>query len=310
MPGTVISQGMRFFRTYIEISNICNLQCTFCPEVERDKKILSKEQFRKILREVIPHTDQVCLHLMGEPLAHPEFAEILEICNEEKAVIHLTTNGTFLNKFGFEIFLKASSLRQINFSLHSFKDNFPDKDIRPYLFDILEFSKQALNERPELYINYRLWNLAATTESNQSNQEIIDHITEYFQISVNERVNVALNKSKNLIGRIYFHFDTRFDWPSFNDPIRSQFGFCHALSQQIGIHADGTVVPCCFDKEAGIPLGNVLEQSFESVLNSPRLKKIRDGFQKHLLVEDLCQRCTYITRFDGKLKTSAPTLVP
>lgn len=301
----MVIQGMRFFRTYIEISNICNLQCTFCPEVERDKKILTSDQFRKILREVVPHTDQVCLHLMGEPLAHPEFEKILQICNEEKAVIHLTTNGTFLGKFSFDTFLKAPCLRQINFSLHSFKDNYPDKDIRPYLFDILQFSKEALVQRPELYINYRLWNLSNTTGSKVENQEIIDHITEFFQISVNERVDVALNKSKNLLGRIYFHFDTRFDWPSFNDPIRSEHGFCHALSQQIGIHADGTVVPCCFDKEAGIPLGNVLEQSFEEVLNSPRLKKIREGFQKHKLVEDLCQRCTYITRFDKKL---APTL--
>jgi radical SAM protein with 4Fe4S-binding SPASM domain len=301
----MVSLRMHFFRTYIEISNICNLQCTFCPEVERDKKILSSDQFRKILKEVVPHTDQVCLHLMGEPLAHPEFEKILQICNEEKAVIHLTTNGTFLSKFGFDTFLKAPCLRQINFSLHSFKDNYPDKDIRPYLFDILQFSKEALVQKPELYINYRLWNLPSTTGSKVENQEIIDHITEFFQISVNERVDVALNKSKNLLGRIYFHFDTRFDWPSFNDPIRSEHGFCPALSQQIGIHADGTVVPCCFDKEAGIPLGNVLEQSFEEVLNSPRLKNIREGFQKHKLVEDLCQRCTYITRFDKKL---APTL--
>jgi radical SAM protein with 4Fe4S-binding SPASM domain len=305
MTLTMVSLRMHFFRTYIEISNICNLQCTFCPEVERDKKILSSDQFRKILKEVVPHTDQVCLHLMGEPLAHPEFEKILQICNEEKAVIHLTTNGTFLSKFGFDTFLKAPCLRQINFSLHSFKDNYPDKDIRPYLFDILQFSKEALVQKPELYINYRLWNLPSTTGSKAENQEIIDHITEFFQISVNERVDVALNKSKNLLGRIYFHFDTRFDWPSFNDPIRSEHGFCPALSQQIGIHADGTVVPCCFDKEAGIPLGNVLEQSFEEVLNSPRLKNIREGFQKHKLVEDLCQRCTYITRFDKKL---APTL--
>ena len=125
--------------------------------------------------------------------------KILQICNEEKAVIHLTTNGTFLGKFGFDTFLKAPCLRQINFSLHSFKDNFPDKDIRPYLFDILEFSKQALIEKPELYINYRLWNLASTTESKAANQEIIDHITEFFQISINERIDVALNKSKNLL---------------------------------------------------------------------------------------------------------------
>lgn len=299
---------MRFFRTYIEISNICNLQCTFCPEVERDNEILSVEQFRKILRQVLPHTDQVCLHLMGEPLAHPFFAEILQVCNEEKAVVHLTTNGTFLNKFGFETFINAPSLRQINFSLHSFKDNFPDKDIRPYLFDILEFSKQALTQNPELYINYRLWNLADTTASMAANQDIIDHITEFFQISINERVNVALNKSKNLIGRIYFHFDTRFEWPNLKDPIRSDKGFCPALTQQIGIHADGTVVPCCFDKEAGIDLGNVLSQSFDSILGSPRLNAMLEGFKKHELVEELCKRCTYISRFDKKLKSTAPAL--
>lgn len=302
----MISQGMRFFRTYIEISNICNLQCTFCPEVEREKKVLSTDQFRQILRQVLPHTEQVCLHLMGEPLAHPEFEKILQICNEEKAVVHLTTNGTYLQKFGFETFLNSPCLRQINFSLHSFKDNYPDKDIRPYLFDILQFSKQALESRPELYINYRLWNLPSTTESKDENQSIIDHICEYFQIPINERVDVSFKKNKNILGRIYFHFDTRFDWPSFNDPIRSEHGFCHALSQQIGIHADGTVVPCCLDKEAGIPLGNVLEQSFEEVLNSPRLKKIREGFQKHKLVEELCQKCTFIQRFDKKTAPTSP----
>jgi radical SAM protein with 4Fe4S-binding SPASM domain len=302
----MISQGMHFFRTYIEISNICNLQCTFCPAVERDKKILSSVQFRKILKQVLPYTDEVCLHLMGEPLAHPEFKEILEICNEEKAVIHLTTNGTFLQKFGFETFFRATSLRQINFSLHSFKDNFPDKDIRPYLYDILQFSKDALEQRPELYINYRLWNLPSTTGPNVQNQEIIDHICEFFQVPINEKVNVGFRKSKNLLGRIYFHFDTRFEWPSLSDPIQGTQGFCHALSQQIGIHADGTVIPCCFDKEAGIPLGNILETPFEEILNSPKLLKIREGFQKHQLVEELCQKCTYIKRFDKKLAPTKP----
>ena len=297
---------MRFFRTYIEISNICNLQCTFCPEVEREKKILSTDQFRKILKQVLPYSDQICLHLMGEPLAHPDFEKIIQICNEEKAVIHLTTNGTYLHKFGFETFLNASSLRQINFSLHSYKDNYPDKDIRPYLFDILQFSKQAMEEKPELYINYRLWNLPEATGKKDENQEIIDYICEYFQVPVNERIDVRFKKSKNIAGRVYFHFDTRFEWPSMNDPIREQRGFCHALSQQIGIHADGTVVPCCLDKEANIALGNVLEKSFEEILNSPRLQKMREGFQKHLLVEELCQKCTFIKRFDNK---TAPTKV-
>jgi radical SAM protein with 4Fe4S-binding SPASM domain len=296
---------MKFFRTYIEISNICNLQCTFCPEVEREKKILSPEDFRRILKEVLPHTEQVCLHLMGEPLAHPDFPEILKICEEEGAVVHLTTNGTFLSKYGFETFLKSKAIRQINFSIHSYKDNFPGQDIRPYLYDILEFSRQALTDAPELYVNYRLWNIEGTTGMKSENQDIIDHVCEFFQVPVNERLDVSFKKSKNIRGRIYFHFDSRFKWPTFGDPDRGEKGFCHALSQQIGIHADGTVVPCCLDKEAGIPLGNVLTESFSKILGHERLLKMRQGFQKHILTEELCRKCTYIQRFDKKVRPDA-----
>ncbi len=293
--------SIRFLRTYIEISNICNLQCTFCPEVERDKKILAPADFRKILREVLPHTEQICLHLMGEPLAHPEFPQILRICEEEGATIHLTTNGTYLGRYGFETFLRSRAIRQINFSIHSYKDNYPGQDIRPYLYDILTFSRLALVERPELYLNYRLWNLEGRTGSRSENQEIIDHICEFFQVSMNEKVDVGFRKSKNVTGRIYFHFDSRFQWPSETDPIQGAKGFCHALSQQIGIHADGTVVPCCLDKEAALPLGNVLTDGFASVLANERLIRMREGFKNHKLTEDLCQRCTFIKRFDKKI---------
>jgi radical SAM protein with 4Fe4S-binding SPASM domain len=298
---------MKFLRTYIEISNICNLQCSFCPEVEREKKILSPHDFEKILLQILPHTEQICLHLMGEPLAHPEFPEILKICERHGAIIHLTTNGTYLSKYGFSTFLTSRSIRQINFSIHSYKDNFPAQDIRPYLFDILLFSREALKAKPELYINYRLWNLLGLTEMRNENQDIIDHICEFFQTPLNERIDVGFKKSKNITGRIYFHFDSRFKWPDYNDPQQGDRGFCHALSQQIGIHADGTVVPCCLDKEAGIPLGNILTTSFQDILLSPRLVKMREGFKRGLLTEDLCRKCTFIKRFEKKLRSdSAP----
>jgi radical SAM protein with 4Fe4S-binding SPASM domain len=292
--------SIRFLRTYIEISNICNLQCTFCPEVEREKKILAPGDFRKILREVLPHTEQVCLHLMGEPLAHPEFPAILRICEEEGATVHLTTNVTYLARYGFEKFLQSPALRQINFSIHSYKDNFPGQDIRSYLYDILTFSRLALTEKPELYINFRLWNLEGVRGARDENQEIIDHICEFFQVPLNEYVDVGFRKSKNIAGRIYFHFDSRFRWPTASDPLQGERGFCHALSQQIGIHADGTVVPCCLDKEAALPLGNVLRDGFAVVLDNERLRRMREGLKQHRLTEDLCQRCTFIKRFEKK----------
>src|ERR1700723_2495654 len=65
----------RFEKVYVEISNICNLQCGFCPEVEREKDVMGPELFRRVVADVAPLAEQVCFHLMGEPLTHPRFAE-------------------------------------------------------------------------------------------------------------------------------------------------------------------------------------------------------------------------------------------
>ncbi|MBP9679829.1 MAG: SPASM domain-containing protein [Bacteriovorax sp.] len=286
----------KFKRVYIEISNICNLQCSFCPVVDRDKLVMGLELFEKIIVQVAPFTEQVCLHLMGEPLAHPQFLEIVKICEKYQVKINLTTNGILLNRYK-ELLSESAAFHQINFSIHSFKDNFKDKSIIPYLLDILNFTKLAYERRPELYINYRLWNIFETTTQNESNKEILASIAHFFGIEIKEDIDVGSIKSKRIWNRTYLHFDSRFEWPHPLMPIQSQKGFCHALSSHIGIHADGTVVPCCLDKEARLHLGNCSSKSLEDILNGVRARTMREGFAQKKLAEDLCQRCTYIKRF-------------
>ncbi len=292
-----------FERIYIEISNICNLACSFCPVVERDKKILSAEDFEKILKEAKPLTKEVCLHLMGEPLAHPEIEKILDITSCYSVPVQLTTNGLTIDRRG-ELILKHPSIRQINFSIQSYRDNFKDKDLAPYLGKVIDFCNQASKYRPELYINLRLWNLGT---ENTENELVFRYLEEAWEIQIERKIHVDHIKSKKILNRIYLHFDSRFDWPSPNFPIQSTVGRCHALSSHIGIHADGTVVPCCLDKEAVINLGNIFEQSLESILRSERAEKMREGFKRGTLVEDLCQRCTYINRFKKKRDAKRPS---
>jgi radical SAM protein with 4Fe4S-binding SPASM domain len=300
----------RLRRIYLEISNICNLQCTFCPAVERPKKTLCLADFSRLLTQALPLADEICLHLMGEPLSHPQFREILDECDRQGAQVNLTTNGTLLARYGAETFFRPS-IRQINFSLHSFTDNYPGQDPTAYLYDILQFTKQALQDRPELYINFRLWNLPGPTAARDENQPYIDAICGFFNVPINERVDVAHRKSKNVTGRAYFHFDTRFEWPGLGLPVLAEKGFCHALSQHVGVHADGTVVACCLDKEAGNNLGNALETPLSEILDADAARKLREGFQRGELLSPLCQRCDYISRFK-KLprslgKNTAPT---
>ena len=111
-------------RIYIEISNICNVQCSFCPVVERDKKVMSLNKFENIISQAAPLCDEVCLHLMGEPLAHPKFKDIVELCKVYNSRVMITTNGLLLKKYK-DFLLSSNTVRQINFSLQAFTDNFP-----------------------------------------------------------------------------------------------------------------------------------------------------------------------------------------
>jgi len=68
-------------------------------------------------------------------------------------------------------------------------------------------------------------------------------------------------------------------------------GFCYALRDQVGVLCDGTVVPCCLDRNGELSLGNLRDASLEEILASPRAKAIYDGFTAHRCVEELCRRC-------------------
>lgn len=315
-----------FKRINLEISNICNLKCSFCPEVERPQKVMSVEDFSKVLKKISPHTEEIVPHLLGEPLNHPKLVEILDTAKTFKVPINLTTNGVLLTDGKIPQLLHPA-LRQINFSLQSFGDNFKNKSPRIYLERIKRFSDMAFLERPDLYINLRFWDVQmAGSQAHQANHSVVQdasllkgdcdevfsppsmELTE-FQKDLSEifafdwsDVRIDLRRKKNWLvrNRLYLHFDSRFEWPQLDKAEISTKGFCHGLTGHIGIHADGTVVPCCLDDKAVLALGNIYQESLEDILQSKRATNIREGFAKGELREALCQRCDYVKRFSKK----------
>ena len=286
-----------FERLYIEISNICNLQCTFCPEVKRDKKIVSVEDFRNFALQAKPLTKQVCLHLMGEPLAHPQFERIADVCEELDLRIFLTTNGTLLKKHS-ERLLKWKSLDQINFSVHSYFANPSKQSLEDYLSPILNFCNASLDHKSDFYINLRLWNLQETNLQTDQNLQVFKILNANFGKEINSNIDVKHNKSKKIDGKIYVHFDTEFIWPDLQQQNRGSKGSCYGLRKQLAIHANGDVVPCCLDKESVLKLGNLHnDNSLAEILKTEKATKIRQGFEKGQLVEELCQKCQYVDRF-------------
>lgn len=268
--------------------------------------------FEKIIVQVAPLTDEVCLHLMGEPLGHPQLSEFVDICAKHEVPVNLTSNGTLLNEARNEILLRPI-VRQVNFSVHSFEANFGEQDVSAYLKKVFAFTREAFLRRPDLYINYRIWDLKDVLSLSATNAKIRKAIEDEYGFKLDPKVvDLRRRKGYRIVNRLYLNLDSRFEWPTLDAPVRSEKGFCHGLSNHFGIHADGTVVPCCLDKEAILNLGSGATQPIAEILNSPRALKIENGFKQNQCVEELCQKCDFIKRFDRKAAGASlgTTLVP
>jgi len=259
--------------------------------------MMSLETFKKVISQVAKVTRLVTLHLMGDPLVHPHLGEFLELCEENALKVFLVTNGVLLKE---PTLCLHPAIQQVSFSLHSFTDNFPDKDPGPYLNRIFDFTELAFEKRPKMFINYRLWNVNSKKDSKKNNETFFKAIEKRFEVTIPRDWDYRIKKNLVLKNYLSLHFDTEFTWPEIHLPVLGDQGTCYGLQSHFGVLVDGTVVPCCLDKEGNIPLGNLSHQTLQEILQSPRAKSILQGFRDGKLKEDLCQRCQYIERFPSK----------
>ena len=122
----------RFAKVYIEISNICNLSCSFCPGTTRKPKRMNIDEFRTVLTKIKDYTDYIYFHLLGEPLCHPNFEDFLKIAEEMKFMVKIVTNGTLLSK-NKDVLLNSKSHYRTYISLHSFEANDNKNSFEKYL---------------------------------------------------------------------------------------------------------------------------------------------------------------------------------
>ena len=287
----------KFKRVYVEITNVCNLSCSFCPLNERKKMFLTKEKFEHILKEIKPYTDYIYLHLMGEPLLNPELGTFLDLAYEYGIKVNLTTNGTLLIKHS-DVLLNAKSLRQINISLHSFEANNNNLTFEEYFNNVLFFIDKA-NKETEIICSMRLWNLDSynTKGKNDLNTSIVKMISDKFNFEGDLKESLDKEKRLKLRNRLYLNSAEKFNWPTMKIEPLGDTGFCHGLRDHFGILVDGTVVPCCLDGEGEINLGNIYESKLEDIIEGERARKIYEGFSGRKRVEELCKRCGYSEMF-------------
>lgn len=271
-------------KAYTEITNICNLNCSFCHKTKREKAFMSPEDFRLYAEKIRPHTQYIYLHLMGEPLLHPQLGEILDICASLGFRICLTTNGTLI-KERQDMLLFCSALYKVSFSLQAMSGNKDDANVSPdgeYLDNIIRFAEKAA-ENGTITV-FRMWNRGADESLNSFTEEKLKR-------AFSGECAVCRNGYR-LGERIFLEYGDHFEWPDMTAEEKNP-SFCMGLRDQIGVLVNGDVVPCCLDCEGDITLGNLRTGTVEEILASPKAKAIYDGFSAGKAVNELCRRCDY-----------------
>lgn len=276
---------MRFAKVYVEISNLCNLSCRFCPGTKRPKGRMDANRLSVILEKLKGYTEFVYFHLMGEPLLHLELPRFLELAGEMGFKVILTTNGTLLEERK-ELLLSSPAVHKVNISLHAFEANDLSVPFETYVDGCLDYGKAAQGQKLTVF---RLWNSGG---EDKQNGLLLQKLEEAFPKPWKDG-----RKGTQLAPKVYLEPGEKFDWPDLNAQEEEGPYFCYGLRDQIGVLWDGTVVPCCLDHEGDIPLGNLLTESMDEILESARAKAIYEGFSKKEAAEPLCRRCGYARRF-------------
>lgn len=273
-----------YSRVYVEITNICNKNCSFCPSTSRTPYRMTFEEFKTVLKKLKGVTEYIYLHVMGEPLTHPDISKFIRYGADEGFKVAITTNGTLLDKFSDEIL--DAGVYKVNISVHSFENGTNDTYLE-YIGKCLDFADKASSIGVLTVL--RLWNEGFDNGKNETTLKLI-----------REKFGGEFKKGSrgfNIRHRLHLEYGERFEWPDMNADFLGESVFCYGLKDHFGILCDGSIVPCCLDREGDITLGNIYKDELNEVLNSKRALAIREGFKRRSATEELCKRCGYARRF-------------
>lgn len=285
---------MQFKRVYVEITNACNLNCSFCPKNVRKKQFISTQNFEYVLNQISPLTNNIHLHVMGEPLLHPNLLELVNLACNKNFTVNITTNGTLLTN---EICKNlAGKIRKLTISLHSYEANNIGINLTDYVTNCIKCAKEFAEKGT--FVEFRLWNNNSQNivAKNSLNEQIISILKTEF--NYHEEICTA-KKNHTLQDNVFLGFDNVFEWPENSKNAQPcSHKFCFALRSHFAILVDGTVVPCCLDNNGALKLGNIYEQNITNILKSNLANSIYNGFSNRIATQDFCKTCTFVNKFD------------
>ncbi|MDJ0903860.1 MAG: radical SAM protein [Xenococcus sp. MO_188.B8] len=319
----------RLDRFHIEVTNVCNFKCDFCPDVimKRRRGHMDLALLEKALDQIAAHrlARIITFHLMGEPLIYPHIFAGIQMAADRGLELHLTTNGsTFHLKPDHIEKLIVSGIPKVTISLQTpdpitfiIRGAPPKLKPEDYFDGITRYVQANLADarsktcihikfldtspHPFLVPHKPMTVVAGKVQMQQELQRWADRLLAgYADQSTRDPVQQQIQRYKSGRWQV-IELDSKLALETFpldswgnvesDRVVPATFGYCNGASQQAGMLYDGSVVPCCKDFEGQISLGNLNHQSLPEILDNQPACSLRQGFNRFKVTHPICQRC-------------------
>jgi MoaA/NifB/PqqE/SkfB family radical SAM enzyme len=280
-----LSRAAGLLSLNLELTNHCNLKCTFCPtgngSLRRPRGFLSEELFRRSVRGAGP-LDFALLFQWGESLLHPAFDRLARWLSRRGVRTLITTNGTLLDEARSERLL-AAGIERVTISV--------DGDERTHAaVRGVPLSRTLAGLERLLGLRARRGVRMAVDVSM-----VVSPETEGAALAFEERFRGRVDRVQRI--PLLTHGERR---TRCREPWRGG----------LVVLQDGRVTACCVDHEGELALGDARRESLRDIWNGPALRDLRRRHVRGDLPE-VCARCTeYPTdaaapRFSTRAEASA-----
>lgn len=264
----------------LELTNHCNLHCSFCPTgnglMKRARGFMSDAIFSRAL-DTAGALEFVLLFQWGEPLLHPDFDKLALAARRRGLRALLTTNGTLLDDRRVRRLLDAE-LDRVTISIdgdahtHETVRGVPLARTHEGLRRLL--AARAEHPRPpavDVSMVVAPETIAAAAGFSRTWADQVDRVQQIPLLTEGRR-------------------RTRCREPWRSGPVVLQ---------------DGRVTVCCVDHDGELTVGRVQEQGLREIWNGPAMREVR---RRHACgdLPDICARCTEFPTDAAAPRFSAP----
>ena len=269
--------AFKFRRAFVELTNVCNLSCSFCAVSKRPRGFMPLRFFETLAPQLKGLAGVISPHLLGEPFMHPELPGVLAAASRAGLKLNLVTNGTLLGKFGPEL-LREKCLAQVTLSLHAL-EGLPAAEREKTIRALEDFA----GSRPAgLIASFRLRGNASSLFFKWAAAHLLRAFPRGEGLSARAAVRLAQG--------VYLNTGGLFNWRGGRAPGGKG---CLGLRHHFGVLYGGEVVPCCADHDGALALGSALESPLADILNGPRAAALRNAIAGRPAIPAYCAGCGF-----------------